>query len=72
MRKYYLNANMILRKFSNCSLDVKYCMFESYCATMYCSFMWFDSTVTPMKNKENCSQQRPLEVTKLAKLELCL
>ena len=43
MRKYYANANMLLRKFSYCSPDVKCCMFKSYCATMYCSSMWFDS-----------------------------
>ena len=24
-------------------------MFKSYCSTMYCSSMWFDSTVTSMK-----------------------
>ena len=49
MRKYYANANMFLRKFSYCSPDVQYCMFKSYCATMYCLSMWFDSTVTSMK-----------------------
>ena len=49
MRKYYANANMLLRKFSYCSPDVKCCMFKSYCATMYCSSMWFDSTVTSIK-----------------------
>ena len=30
MRKYYANANMLLRKFSYCSPDVKCCMFKSY------------------------------------------
>ena len=49
MRKYYANANMLLRKFSYCSPDVKCCMFKSYCFTMYCSSMWFDSTVTAMR-----------------------
>ena len=49
MRKYYANANMLLRKFSYCSPDVKCCMFKYYYATMYCSSMWFDSTVTSMK-----------------------
>ena len=50
MRKYYANANMLLRKFSYCSPDVKCCtcMLKSYCATMYC-FTWFDSTVTSIK-----------------------
>ena len=49
MRKYYANANMLLRKFSYCSPDVKCCMLNSYYATMYRSSMWFDSTVTSMK-----------------------
>ena len=40
---------MLLRKFSYCSPDVKCCMFKSYCSTMYCSSMWFDSTVTSMR-----------------------
>ena len=44
MRKYYANSNMLLRKFNYYSPDVKCCMFKSYCATMYCSSGWFDST----------------------------
>ena len=35
MRKYHSNASMLLCK--------------SYCFTMYCSPMWFDSTVTSMR-----------------------
>ena len=50
MQKYYANANMLLRKFSYCSPDVNCRMFKSYCARMYCSSIWFDSTVTSMKN----------------------
>ena len=49
MRKYYAKANMLLRKFSYCHPDVKWCMFKSYCATMYCLSMWFESTVTSIK-----------------------
>ena len=49
MRKYYANANMLLRKFSYCSPDVKCYMLKSYCSTMYCSSMWYDSTVTSMR-----------------------
>ena len=41
MRKYYANANMLLRKFSYCFPDVKCCMFKSYCATMYCLSMCY-------------------------------
>ena len=49
MTKYYASVNMLLRKFSYYSLDVKCDMFKSYCATMYCLSMWFDSTVTLAK-----------------------
>ena len=47
MRKYYAKANMLLQKYSYCFLDVKCCIFKSYCPTMYCSSMWFD-------RNENC------------------
>ena len=68
MQKYYANANMLLRKFSYCSPDVKCCMFKSYCSTKYCSSMWFDIVLLHQRRKkENCLQQRPLRVTKLAK-----
>ena len=39
------SKNMLLQKFSYCSPDVKCCMFKFYCSTMYCSSMWFDSTL---------------------------
>ena len=44
---------MLLQKFSYCSTDVKCCMLKSYCSTMHCSSMWFDSTVTSMKKLKN-------------------
>ena len=49
IKKYYANANMLLCKFSCCSPDVKCCMFKSYCSTMHCSLMRFDSTLTSMR-----------------------
>ena len=59
MRKYYATANMLLRKFS--------CTFKSYCATMYYSSMWFDSTITSMKKLKiayNNSLRRLLNLPK--------
>ena len=38
MKKYNANANTLLRKFSYCSLDVKCCMFKSYCSSMWLFF----------------------------------
>ena len=46
---------------------VKCCMFKSYCAAMYCSSMWFDSTVTSMKKLKiayNNSLRRLLNLPK--------
>ena len=44
MRKFYTNANMLIRIFSKCSVDAKCYLFKTYCYIMYCSAMWFDST----------------------------
>ena len=49
MKKFYTNANMLIRKFSKCSVDVKCYLFKTYCSTLYCSAMWFDSTKSAMK-----------------------
>ena len=42
MRKIYANANLLLRKFSCCSVRVKWYLFKTYCSTLYCAPMWFD------------------------------
>ena len=47
MRKFYTNANMLIRKFFKCSVDVKCYLYKTYCSTMYCSAMWFDTTNMP-------------------------
>ena len=47
--KFYTNANMLIRKFFKCSVDVKCYLFKTYCSTMYCSAMWFDTTKSAMK-----------------------
>ena len=49
MRKFYTNANMLIRKFFKCTVDVKCYLFKTYCSTLYCSAMWFDSTKSAMK-----------------------
>ena len=49
LQKFYTNANMLIRKFSKCSAGVKCYLFKTYCSTMYCSAMWFDSTKSAIK-----------------------
>ena len=45
MRKFYANANMLIRTFSKCSVNVKCYLFKTYCSTMYCSDLWFNSMI---------------------------
>ena len=38
----------VIRKFSKCSVNVKCYLFQTYCSTMYCSALWFNSTKTAL------------------------
>ena len=39
MRKMYANVNLLLRKFSKCSVSLKCFLFKSYCPSLYCAPM---------------------------------
>ena len=43
-RKFYMQANSLLRNFRHCSDDVKCSLFQTYCTNMYCCQLWFNST----------------------------
>ena len=47
--KKYANANLLLTKFSSCSVSVKCYLFKTYCSTLYCAPMWFDCTKTALE-----------------------
>ena len=53
-RKFYAQANMLLRNFRYCSNEVKCSLFKSFCTNMYCCPLWFNSTSTGVKKLE-CS-----------------
>ena len=57
MRKMYANANVLLRKFSKCSINVKCYLFKTYCSNLYCAPMWIDCTKTALKKIESSLQQ---------------
>ena len=40
MRKIHVNANLLLWKFSRCSVEVKCYLFKTYCSNLYCTPMW--------------------------------
>jgi len=47
-RKFYGNANMLLRKFSKCSNNVKSHLFSTYCSNLYCAPFWYATCVTKL------------------------
>ena len=48
-RKFYTEANMLLRNFRYCFVDVKCMLFRSYCTNMYYCSLWFNSTSSSIK-----------------------
>ena len=67
IRKFYANTNMLLRKFSICSYQVKCHLFRSYCANMYCPYFWFNKSKTCLKKLQICynnSLRRLLRIPK--------
>ena len=67
MRKFHYNINIVYRKFSKCSSDVKCMLFKSFCPNMYCTTMWYNCTVTAMRKLKisyNNSLRRLLNISK--------
>ena len=50
MQILYANANMLLRRFSKCSIPVKCYVFKTYCTNLYCASLLCNFTLTAMKN----------------------
>ena len=57
MRKIYANANLLLRKFSCCSVSKKCYLFKTYCSTLYCApmqfFLLYQRSKTALKKIES-------------------
>ena len=49
-RKFYGQANMLLRNFRYCGREVKCMLFKSFCTNIYCCPLWFNSTSSSIKN----------------------
>ena len=67
MRRFYANANVLLRKFSKCSYDIKCMLFRSFCTNLYCSQFWYHSSqsiLRKLKISYNNSLRRLLNLPK--------
>ena len=40
LRLFYCRGNTLVRKFSDCSDNIKRILFNSFCGTVYCSSLW--------------------------------
>ena len=58
MRKIYANTNLLLRKFSKCSVDVKCHLFKTYCSNLYCAPMCTKTALKKLKVAYNNSLRR--------------
>ena len=45
VKSIYSKGNVLIRKFLNCSADVKARLFRSYCCSFYCDFLWCNYTL---------------------------
>ena len=41
MRGLYARANSVLRKFADCTVEVKLRLFQTFCTSSYCAHPWF-------------------------------
>ena len=48
-RKFYLQANLLLRNFRHCSDQVKCVLFQTYCTNLNCCQLCFNSTKSSLK-----------------------
>ena len=44
LRGIYARANVLIRKFSNCSTRVKKQLFQAFCTNFYCTHLWWSSS----------------------------
>jgi len=52
MSLLYARTNVLLRKFSKCSLAVKLCLFRAHCIPLYDASLWDRFNKTVMKPYE--------------------
>jgi len=50
MKAVYAKGNILIRKFSLCSDEVKTQLFTSFCSNMYCSALWSHYKASSHKN----------------------
>ena len=66
-RNFYSRANLLIRNFRHCTDNVKCYLFQSYCTSMYCCQLWFNSTkgsIKKLRTRNNSALRRFLVISK--------
>ena len=42
LRGLYARANILIRRFSHCTKDMKLVLFQAFCTNLYCTQLWWD------------------------------
>ena len=67
-RNFYSRANLLIRNFRYCTDNVKCYLFQSYCTSMYCCQLWFNSTkgssIKKLRTSYNSALRRFLAISK--------
>ena len=69
-RNFYSRANLLIRNFRHCTDNVKCYLFQSYCTSMYCCQLWFNSTkdsIKKLRTSYNSALRRFLVISKPVK-----
>ena len=48
MRKCYAQSNILIRRFGKFSYETKCMLFRTYCSSLYCPHLWFNTTQNNM------------------------
>ena len=66
-RNFYSRTNLLIRNFTYCTDNVKCYLFQSYCTSMYCCQLWFNSTkgsIKKLRTSYNSALRRLLVISK--------
>ena len=66
-RNFYARANLLIHNFRYCTDNVKCYLFQSYCTSMYCCQLWFNSikgSLKKLKTSYNSALRRFLVISK--------
>jgi len=54
IRNLFVRSNILIRRFSKCSLDVKRTLFKAYCICLYNTALWCNYNIGSLRKLSSC------------------